>query len=60
MNSCGWPGSHFSGPAAEHLEPLPPGRSRAFPKNVGELWQKLDGKRKFPLKELVPMQRQLR
>jgi hypothetical protein len=35
-------------------------KCRAFPKNVGELWRKLDGKRKFPLKELVPMQRQLR
>jgi hypothetical protein len=27
---------------------------------VGDLWRKLDGKQKFPLKELVPMQRQLR
>jgi hypothetical protein len=35
-------------------------KCRAFPQNVGELWRKLDGKRKFPLKELVPMQRQLR
>jgi hypothetical protein len=35
-------------------------KCRAFPKNVGELWRELDGKRKFPLKELVPMQRQLR
>jgi PRTRC genetic system protein B len=35
-------------------------KCRAFPNNVGELWRKLDGKRKFPLKELVPMQQQLR
>jgi hypothetical protein len=35
-------------------------KCRAFPKNVGELWRKLDGKRKFPLKQLAPMQRQLR
>jgi hypothetical protein len=35
-------------------------KCRAFPKNVGELLRKLDGKRKFPFKERVPMQRQLR
>jgi hypothetical protein len=35
-------------------------KRRAFSKKVGELWRKLDGKRKFPLKERVPMQRQLR
>jgi hypothetical protein len=27
---------------------------------VRELWRQLDGKRKFPLKELVAMQRPLR
>jgi hypothetical protein len=35
-------------------------KCRAFPGNVRELWRKLDGKRKFPLKELVAMQRPLR
>ena len=35
------------------------GKSAAFPNDVYELWRALDGKRRFPLAHLVPVQRQL-
>jgi PRTRC genetic system protein B len=48
-----WQGSQFNG----HLSQ---GKSQSYPEDVRRLWAELDGRRRFPLAELVPMNRTLR
>ena len=47
-----WEGSLFNG----HLSQ---GKCRSQPKDVRKLWAELDGRRRFPLSELVPAQMKL-